>query len=216
MAYAPIATEHIRDPEMRRAMRHASDLLADVYTMLNIGPTADTHGGKCNFSIGLVLACLIDGLATEIWPIAPAGGRHQLERMEILMARMPWGHKRDGWITRLGAARVLYHEVRNPLVHNLGANTHWRGRPRGFQDAAIVLETRTRKRLRADEIDELKEWNPKWPVIWMKPHTDPGPRRYVVSAPALYWHTKWLTADLASDANMLSCALERRKRRRVK
>jgi hypothetical protein len=190
-------------------------LLADVYTMLSVDPPSESHGGRCNFSIGLVLACLIDGLATEIWPIVPAGGDNQLKRMAVLIARLPWGHKRDGWITKHDAARVLYHEVRNPLVHNLGANTHWRGRPRGFLDAAIVLETRGRRRLKANEIDGLTDWNPRWPVIWAKQKTEPGPRRFVVSAPALYWHTKWLVSDLATDEGVLASALELRKRRRV-
>jgi len=211
-----IPTDHIRDRELRRALTHASVLLADVYTMLGAEPTQGSNGGTCNFSIGLVLACIIDGLATEIWPIEPVKSGGQLKRMEALLLRLPWGSKADGWITRIEAAKVLYHEVRNPLVHNLGADMRWRGRRRGFLDAAIVLGMRDRKRVSPDELEALAKWDPKWPVVWAKKKTEPGPPRFVVSAPALYWHVKWLAINLAADDALLAQALQLRKRRRVK
>lgn len=214
MGYSHISRSHIPDRELRRALAHASALLADVYTMLGAEPIAGTNGGRCNFSIGLVLACILDGLATEVWPIEPVDD--QYKRMEALVLRLTLGRKADGWLTPIGTAKVLYHEVRNPLVHQLGADTRWRGRRRGFLDAAIVLHLRDRSTPTPDELETMAEWNPKWPVVWAKEASEPGPRRFVVSAPALFWHVKRLTAALSSDEAILRSAASLRRRRRVK
>jgi hypothetical protein len=183
--------------------------------MLGARPAKDSSGGECNFSIGLVLACVIDGLATEVWPVEP--NDDQWKRMkELLLERLQWGEKADGWITKVEAARVLYHEVRNPLVHNLGANTRWKGRRPGFSDAAIILGLLDGSRPSPDALERLEAWPPKSPVIWAKAKSDPGPRRFVVSAPALFWHVKRLVRDLATDANAIQQATTLRKRRRVR
>lgn len=84
MPYSHVSTALIRDLELRRAVNHASALLADVYTMLSVDPPRGTNGGRCNFSVGLLLACLIDGLATEVRPVAPTGLASRPKRMEAL------------------------------------------------------------------------------------------------------------------------------------
>lgn len=216
MAYSHIPTDHIADRDLKRVADHASMLLADVYTMLGTNPSTGANGGRCNFSIGLVLSCIIDGLATEIWPIQPTDGENQFDRMKLLMDRMPWGRKADGWITRVEAAKVVYHEIRNPLVHNLGANTRWRGRRTGFSDAAIVIQTRERDFSSPDQLEHISSWPAKSPAIWVQKKNSHGPARFVVSAPAFYWHVKRLTNDLLADERIIAQAVKLRRTRRVK
>lgn len=207
----------MRDTGLRRILHHASAMLADVYSMLDVPRGPDAPGGGCNFAMGLVLVCILDGLATEVWPVIPSGGGDdQLARMQRLATRFDWPERRGHWITRQEAIKVLYHEARNPLVHNLGANTHWRGRPRDFADAAIVVRMRDWAKPSAEELETLIDWPEKWPVVFRKPKPENGDRRFVVSVPALYWHVKQLAAGLAGDAAILREAVELRKKRRVK
>ena len=214
MTYAHVPIEHIKDPSLKRVFTHASALLADTYSMLGVRPRARSQAGQCNFAIGLVLACIVDGLATEVWPVEPADD--QLERMTILLDKhLRWGKKVDGWVTKTEAAQVLYHEVRNPLVHNLGADTRWRGRRRGFAEATLIPETRDQKIPSPDELERVTTWPSNSPVIWTKEKTAAGLARFAVSVPALYWHVKKLTSDLASDSALLAQSLQRRTRRRV-
>jgi hypothetical protein len=164
---------------------------------------------------------VLDGLATEVYPIVPLDGDEscknpQFERIRALADRFGWPDNEGSWVTVLTAVRVLYHEVRNPLVHNLGANTHWRGRPKNFGDAAIVVRTRDWKHPTAEELEKLDEWPRKWPVVFRKPESEGGSPRYVVSVPALYWHTKRLTAALAADDQVLRSAVKLRPKRRVR
>jgi hypothetical protein len=125
MAFTHLPSAHTTDDDIRRAFVHTSSLLADVYTML-WRPPSGSNGGACNFPIALVCACIVDGLATEIDPVIPVEGTKQdaqFIRLQYLVSRMLWGKKRHGWITALEAAKVLYLEIRNPLAHNLGADT---------------------------------------------------------------------------------------------
>ena len=214
MTYAHVPVEHIQDPSLKRVVTQASALLADTYSMLGVRPPAGFYGGQCNFAIGLVLACIVDGLATEVWPVEPVDDR--LKRMTILLEKhMRWGQRSDGWINRTEAAQVLYFEIRNPLVHNLGADTRWRGRRRGFADTAFILETRNKRRPSPDELEQRATWPSKSPVIWTREKSATNPARFVVSASALYWHVKKLTSDLAADPTLLIQSVKRRIRRRV-
>ena len=103
MTYAHVPIEHIKDPSLKRVFTHASTLLADTYSMLGVRPRARSQAGQCNSAVGLVLSCIVDGLATEVWPVEPVDD--QLERMTILVDKhLRWGRKADGWITKVEAA----------------------------------------------------------------------------------------------------------------
>jgi hypothetical protein len=214
MAFQHLPAAASRDQQIQRVFQHASAYLADVYTMLGAAPPANSNGGRCNFSIAVVLSCVIDGLATEIHPILPP--EDQFERMRALVLKMRWGSKSAGWITPLEAAKVLYTEIRNPLVHNLGADTRPRVRRPGFRDAAVVHEMVDGATAAPDEIERMQEWPEQWPVMWAKTSKQPGPKRIVVSVAALYWHVKELATRLAYDDDGLRQTLELRKRRRVR
>ena len=212
MPFHAIQCDGIRNREMRRIFQHASGYLGDVYTLIHADPTPENSGAG-NFSIALILSCVIDGLATEIYPIEPAGD--QQERMRVLLERMQWGTKAQGWVAREEAARVLYLDIRNPLAHNLAADTSPSVRRPGYADPALVMRMKDWARPSAPELEERSDWPDKrWPVMWAE-HAH-GKRRIVVSDLALYWHVKRLATDLASDQACLRTALQLRKRRRVK
>jgi hypothetical protein len=105
MAFAHLPIACSPDPQIQRVFVHASAYLADVYTMLGAIPSPTSNGGRCNFSIALVLSCVIDGLATEIHPILPRDD--QFQRIRALVLTMPWGKKARGWITPLEAAKFF-------------------------------------------------------------------------------------------------------------
>lgn len=221
MTYMHLPEAKTRDKEIRRVFVHANGMLADVYTMLEFGvnPTPGVNGGRCNFSIALVLSCLLDGLATEIDPILPSGRKDdQYRRMRNLVLRLSpnWATRKHHWVTADEAAKVLWTEIRNPLVHNLGADTRPNVRRPLHSDVAVDHPMRDRKRLTPDEVEAIDDWPEHWPVMWTKGKDEPGKRRLVVALPALYWHVKRLARTMALDEDMLMGALQLRKRGTVR
>lgn len=219
MPYTNLPTDHIADPHLRRAFVHASVLLADCYAMLGLEEKPATGAGGCNFPLGLVLACILDGLATEVYPIEVGDrikprARQYARLRKLLSERLAWGSTAHGWITLAEATGVIWAEIRNPLAHNLGADTKPKQRRRGFSDAAIIRRLRDGTLPDADAVDQATNWDKKSPVMWAKSVEEGGSPRIVVSAPALYWHVKRLAADLASDTDVLSRALVARRARR--
>jgi hypothetical protein len=66
-----------------------------------------------------------------------------------------------------------------------------------------------------DELEAMTNWPERWPVMFVKPKDWPGPPRFVVSLPALYWHVKELAWRMASDDQLLKDALTLRKKKWV-
>jgi len=215
MPYSRVPFKDLGDPGICRVFAHANNYLADVFTMLGANPPPESNGGKCNFSIALVLACVLDGLATEIHPIVPPGDVQK--RMTGLLARLDWGSEADGWISRDDASEILYVDIRGPLVHNLAADTKpWIRRP-GYGDPAIVHPLSDGTMMTPDEVDATKVWDRKLPMMWDKPPDARGnPGRIVVSTLALYWHVKSLTLDLATDPAVIESAIKNRHRRKIR
>jgi hypothetical protein len=218
LAYTHLPAAKINDAEIRRVFVHASAMLADVYTMLEFGvnPPPRTNGGRCNFSIALVLACVLDGLATEIDPIVPSNDQYQRLRSLVHRLSPEWGTRKYRWITADEAAKVLWTEIRNPLVHNLGADTRPNVRRAKHSDAAVVHPMRDRTLLTPDDVEAVVDWPECWPIMWAKGKDEPGKRRLVVALPALYWHVKRLARTMALDEQMLKAALQLRKRGKVR
>jgi hypothetical protein len=213
MPFTPVPFKDLGDPGICRVFAHANNYLADVFTMLGANPTPASNGGKCNFSIALVLSCILDGLATEIHPILPAGDAQK--RITTLLARLDWGLEADGWISRAKASELLYVEIRGPLVHNLAADTKPWIRPPGYGDPAIIHRMVDGTTMSPDDVEAIEVWDRKWPIMWDKPAAA-SPGWIVLSTLALYWHVKRLTFDLATDPTVIETAVKNRHRRRIK
>lgn len=69
--------------------------------------------------------------------------------------------------------------------------------------------------LNPEQVEAMPTWPERWPVMFAKPVHWSGPPRFVVSLPALYWHVKELAWRLALDNELLSKALQLRKRKWV-
>ena len=122
MSYTQLDYQTLQDPRLKEAFHHADMYLFDAYGMFRGLPPAGGDGGGGNFSIALVLLCVIDGLAAEVWP-----GRDQEKEQEkrfkhLIRCRLPWGPEGKGkWVDKGNAADQLYTEYRNPLVHELAS-----------------------------------------------------------------------------------------------
>ncbi len=174
--------------------------------MLAVDP-AQTGGGACNFSIALVLLCLIDGLARDVYPtlkVADQGTRFR----QLVRDKMPWPADDDQWVDRALAGNVLYLELRNPIAHELAQDKATSARPYGYLDPAVV-KTRAGRTISVDEIDSLTQWCREWPVLSIVTKQN-GRSRYVLDCGALYWATKSMVAGFSRDSKLLSEAVETR------
>jgi hypothetical protein len=213
MPYSRVPFKDLGDHGIRRVFDHANNYLADVFTMLGANPPPESNGGKCNFSIALVLSCVLDGLATEIHPILPRNDAQK--RIAALLGRIDWGSAADGWISRSDASEILYEEIRSPLVHNLAADTKPRIRPPGYNDPAIIHRMIDGTMMTPDQLDAIEVWNLKWPIMWDQA-AGASAGRIVVSTLALYWHVKRLAYDLATDPAIFQSAVANRPHRKIK
>src|SRR5215475_3167015 len=130
MSYTHLDYQALQGP-IKKVFRHADLYLFDTYGMFRDLPPAGGDGGKGDFSIVLVLMCVIDGLAAEVWP---ACGEQKLRFKKLIRCRLPWGPEDKGkWVHKGIAADQLYNEFRNPLVHEL-AKDESRARARALKD----------------------------------------------------------------------------------
>jgi len=204
MTYAPLDFQSIENRELKKVFRHANAYLHDVYGMFRLLPPEDADGGGGNFSIVLVLLCIVDGLATEVWP-----GRQDVPKQEnrfkrLIRCRFPWGPEGSGqWVQKGNAADQLYSKSRNPLVHELGRDKTAASRPADFDEPIIgkwgPLPTEWQD---IAKIDALTAWNDGWP-IFSEIEADGKPSRYKLCAAGLYWAVKDLAREMAQEAKGL-------------
>jgi hypothetical protein len=167
--------------------------LFDTYGMLRILPPPDKDGGGSNFSVALVLLCVIDGLAKWSWP-----NDDQEERFKRLIRyQLPWGPEGKGkWVDKGNAADQLYTEFRNPLVHELANDKKARSRPPRYVEPVIGRWGLIPEELRdIEKIDALADWNKGWPIL-MEAADSQGNPRYKLTAPALYWAVKKMADEM--------------------
>jgi len=96
MPYTHLSYGHIQDRRTRELFQRASDLLADVYTMLSSRPLERTKGGGCNLAATLVLLCIVDAVATHIygWPIVSVFSDAKGTRYKVTVVALYWAVKR--------------------------------------------------------------------------------------------------------------------------
>ncbi|MGB8275454.1 MAG: hypothetical protein WCF16_09340 [Alphaproteobacteria bacterium] len=192
----------IQDPKLKKLFHHADMLLFDVYGMFRSLPPAGGDGGGGNFSIVLVLLCIVDGLATEAWPGRSLATEQGRRFKRLIRAKLPWGPEGKGkWVQKGIAADQLYNEFRNPLVHELGADKVAKSRPRAYVEPIIGKWGSVPDDMKdISLIDALPKWKDGWPLF--SEITDKhGERRFKLSAAGLYWAVKRLAIEMAADAS---------------
>lgn len=94
MPYQRILWSHIADPEKRAIIHRADLLLGDVYTMCCKHPLKKTKAGGCNFSAALILVCIIDALATYVYPptkrMPRQRGAQEKRFKQLIRDKLPW------------------------------------------------------------------------------------------------------------------------------
>lgn len=192
MGYREIAFGHIAGPEGQDVFRRANLLLSDVYSMLAVKPSGGMGG--CNFSIALVLLCVVDGLARDVFPTVAAQPDHETRFRQLLKEKLPWGSVSLGWLDKGQAAKWLYCEFRNPLTHELGKDVSQNRRP-SRQYEPVIYRWKHAPAIRRDSLDALPVWDERRPVMRWEPHKDG--KRIALCGAALYWAVKRMCRDLS-------------------
>jgi hypothetical protein len=199
MSYVHLDYQALQDPRLRGVFHHADMYLFDVYGMFRRLPPEDRGGGGANFSIVLVLLCIVDGLATEVWPGRDQEKEQQKRFKRLIRDSLPWGPEGKGkWLDKGNAADQLYAEFRNPLVHHLARDRlvgspalghgervvgRWGSVPANMRDIA--------------KIEALPSWDDAWPILRER-EDEKGLLQYKLTAAGLYWAVKQLAKDMAA------------------
>lgn len=201
MSYTHLNWKTLPDSHLKKLFHDADMYLFDVYGMFRTLPPPDGDGGGGNFSIALVLLCIVDGLAAEVWPRRTNVPNQEKRFKRLIRDRLPWGPEGKGkWVNKGTAADQLYNEFRNPLVHELAKDKAARSRPKGYVEPVVGKWGPVPKRLQdIAKIDALPKWDDGWPLL--QESTDvQGRPRYKLSAPGLYWAVKQLAKDMVAAA----------------
>jgi hypothetical protein len=110
MPYTPIDHQHITDPTLAKVFRHAAMLLRDLYSVFLCDPPAGFKGGHGNFTVVLVLLCIIDGLAREVSPTTwrvPKWNVHLNDRVHSASWSSLAAYRPRGRLASAGLGRLL-------------------------------------------------------------------------------------------------------------
>ncbi len=152
MPYRQVPYHHVSEPK-RDVFRRADAFLADVYSILRVAPAASSKAGAGNFPIVLVLLCIVDGLARDVYPTEAAIPEHNKRFKRLVRDKLPWGPAKRGWIDLDHAAKWFYVEFRNPLVHELGKD---KARAKQIYEPVIGKWGHVPS-MRVDRLDALKD-----------------------------------------------------------
>ena len=135
-------------PNVRRLLAEQVDMqMDDIASMLAL-PRYDLGlSGGCNLALTGLLSNVVAGCSVllfeasldSIWGSArsDSGGRFK----ELLIEYYPW--RDDDALTPELAARLIYHEARNPLAHGLGVGKNrvaFPGLPHGQQRSVMLAK----------------------------------------------------------------------------
>jgi hypothetical protein len=206
MPYRPINAVQVSQPNIKRAIERANDCLHDVYSMFELSASDTVHKERFVFSITLVLLCVIDGISCEIYPTRLV--KDQEKRFKKLIRdKLYWANSKP-WIDKADAANQLYLEVRNPLVHELARDKMTRARKPGHNELTIGKWDKIGKTQRnIESIDAMKNWNGKWPTMYVKKTSGDGRPCVKLNTAALYWSVKRMLEELVCDTKVMEYAV---------
>ena len=209
MPYTPVAYSQVADAFLRdEVFRRADWFLHDVYCMFTLpAGSDDTAGG--NWTIALALLCVIDGISCHVYPTNSVVCKQEQRFKCLIRHKLHWGPTTKGWYQKGNAAKVLYTELRNPLVHELAIDKPAPARPSTYHETAVgkwgSVQTQDQD---IKKIDALSAWNDDWPTLSVENHN--GGKRLNLSCAALYWAVKNMVNTLAADPAVLNAAVASR------
>src|SRR5262245_43338146 len=92
MVYAHLDYLQIQSSTLRKPFERADLYLHDTYGMFPGLPVAGSDGtGAGNFGITLILLCVIDGLASAVWPRRSVVTDQETRFKQLVRHKLPWG-----------------------------------------------------------------------------------------------------------------------------
>lgn len=201
MPYQRIQWAHITDPNVKAIIHRADLLLGDVYTMCCKHPLKKTNAGGCQFSAVLVLLCIIDALATYVYPATKSmqkrKGVQEKRFKKLIREQLYWPASS---MNKAQAASVLWKEFRNPLTHATGLDEIAQHKRSGLDEPVAGIWGDVQPQ-RISQVDRRKSWPDSWPILAPDRRTlraaTGKPARLALTVAALYWSVKKLVRDLA-------------------
>lgn len=170
--------------------------------MFALPPEGLPDAGAGNWSIALVLLCLIDGLSMYVHPIYPRGKRHHRKRFEMFLANKLLTGPQE---PRERAAATIYNEFRGLLVHELSVDKHEAIRNGSQAEPAVAKWTPIPEQEQdVGQIEQRIKTDYAWPVFSVQPYN--GRQRHVLCCAALYGSLKAVLNELANDQAVLKAA----------
>lgn len=182
-------------------------MLHDLYQIFKIPLTEAEQGGAGNFTIAVILLCIVDGLSVYLYPTKPVVGDQKKRFKKLLRKKLYWGSVEKEWVEKDIAAKQFYNELRNLLVHELGADMWTSGRidnhsePRIGKWGSIPEASRD-----IDIIQDMSIWNDDWPILKID-RDDNGEEFVQFSGAVMWWVVKRMIIDLINNESVLENAL---------
>lgn len=201
MPYQRIPTSHVPDPVVRAILHRADLLLGDVYTMCCKQPLKRTKAGGCQFSALLVLLCIIDALASHVYPptksMPQKPGIQGKRFKKLIRDKLHWP---AGGIGIAQAASILWKECRNPLTHATGLDEKAHHKYSGLDEPVAGMWGDVKPE-RMRNVDQRKTWPDNWPILSLDRavlrEATGKPARLKLTIVALYWSVKRLVQEFA-------------------
>ena len=206
MPYQGLEYDHIKHRMLKKILLHSDMLLRDLYGIFKLPIDKKSGEGAGNFSILIILLCIIDGLAVYIYPTRKV--KDQEKRFKKLInEKLYWGPVSKSWLEKGLAAKQFYLELLNPLVHELGADKITSARMTGYLEPRIGKWGNIDEEARNIEvIENMKEWNDNWPTLTnMK---DESGEYIKFNGAAFYWSVKKMITELINDETIINNAIE--------
>ncbi len=204
MSYQELDYSHVTHPKLKKVLLHTNMLLKDLYGAFKLPVDERSGEGAGNFAIALVLLCIIDGISVSIYPTTAI--KDQEKRFKkLIREKLYWGPAAKGWLEIGIAAKQLYLEIRNPLVHELGADKVTSARMTDHLEPRIGKWGSVEKQNQdIDIIENLQAWNDDWPTLTV---VSSGNGDYIkFSGAALYWSVKRMVIELINDPDVIKNA----------
>lgn len=210
MAYFELDIPASTPSEIRSIIRDSFDLyFADVHAMLRLPlPIANIYSG-CNFPVALTLFAALSAASRMLFPCAGPDGD---AFVQLVAAWFPWESEPTGALQGENAARILYDDFRNPLVHSAGLAMRPRG---GGENRHYIFYTPTGHRvvqkkegLPEDELEQIERSKTRpasWGPTLVRENND-GVSITGFLLEGLYWGCRRMISNLCADTTVMGAA----------
>lgn len=211
MPYQNLKFEGIQPRTLWQTFNHIDGMLADLYVFYRItDKQRETHRfGSGKFTTTLVLCCLLDALATDVWPLRNAykekqNKQNQTDTLKKLLK--DWFPYEDGlgWVPKADAIKTLIEDLRNPIVHAAGRDDP-KKRQSALSEPVIWDWNPVPKSHRIDDVLFRDSWPTDWPLLKFDKN-GPKKRRHGLCNIAFFWAVWRLASKLLNDPVVMADA----------